>query len=431
MSRKSAESADASDAPEVPSPGVTEVTDNSDRPSEDLTLRLSTVKLERFKAAFTPEEIPLRPFSVLIGRNGSGKSTLLEALQWLDATIRRDAREASDRYFGIHDLINLRSQTKTPFFELTVRWACIFGDGGNAGSLSYRVRVEEAEGNVPRIAAETLWGDREGGESHTYVQTHDDGSRLLLDSQLMIRDPDRLSLGVLSSLTREPSSDPYLLALSDFWSRAVFLRLSPNRLAESSAASRRSFDPLLDEEGQKLAALLDELGEDERAELVQAIQRALPDIRDIEVVKAGVEREARLNYKLLERMPYRGRTGRYQVPIPSWMLSEGTRRLTAILALLVRQPGPTLLCVEEIENGLDPWNVLEVLNALRDATLSGVQVIITTHSPWILDHVELEDITQVRRVEGETRYESFKSREEVAQFVDSIPPGTRYVHSSS
>jgi predicted ATPase len=89
---------------------------------KDLEFQLSEVRLERFKAAFKPAPIKLRPFNVVIGRNGSGKSTLIEALQWLDATIRRDAREACDRYHGIRDLINLRSQTDVPFFQLTLKW---------------------------------------------------------------------------------------------------------------------------------------------------------------------------------------------------------------------------------------------------------------------------------------------------------------------
>src|SRR6478609_4960067 len=84
---------------------------------------LSEVKIERFKAAFKPKAIPLRPFNVVIGRNGSGKSTLLEALQWLDTTLRRDAREACDRYYGSRDLINLRSQSEKSYFELALTWS--------------------------------------------------------------------------------------------------------------------------------------------------------------------------------------------------------------------------------------------------------------------------------------------------------------------
>src|SRR5262245_42065474 len=84
---------------------------------------LSEVQVQRFKAAFKPAPIPLKPFNVVIGRNGSGKSTLLEALQWLDVTIRRDAREACDRYYGSRDLINLRSQAEKLYFELTLTWS--------------------------------------------------------------------------------------------------------------------------------------------------------------------------------------------------------------------------------------------------------------------------------------------------------------------
>lgn len=390
-------------------------------------LWLSEVCLERFKAAFMPEPIELRPHTVLIGRNGSGKSTLLEALQWLDTTIRRDAREASDRYFGIHDLINLRSRVRQPYFQLTLNWEVEPLDDEPQQSLCYTTKVEEADDNTPRIAEELLVCDQEG-ERHVYVETIGPGRRLITGTDVVVRDPDRLSLGVIGSLT-DKSADPLLAALAEFWARAVFLRLSPNRLAESSAASRRSFEPLLDEEGQKLAALLNELDSTERAQLVSTIRRILPDIRDVAVEKAGVEREARVSYSLLERMPYRGRSGRWQLPIPSWMLSEGTRRLTAILALLARQPPPSLLCVEEIENGLDPWTVREVMGLLQAAGAGETQTIVSTHSPWVLDDVPLDSIIQVRRLEGETRYQAFGSREEVQAFGASIPPGTRYIHA--
>jgi hypothetical protein len=55
-------------------------------------------------------------------------------------------------------------------------------------------------------------------------------------------------------------------------------------------------------------------------------------------------------------------------------------------------------------------------------------VILTTHSPWLLDHVPMESILQVRRIEGETKYEPFASREEIRAFAASVPPGTRYVN---
>jgi predicted ATPase len=109
------------------------------------------------------------------------------------------------------------------------------------------------------------------------------------------------------------------------------------------------------------------------------------------------------------------------------MLSEGTRRITAILALLQHKAPPSLLCIEEIENGLDPWSVVTVLKELRSASRRGVQVIVTTHSPWLLDHVDVEDILQVKREEGETVYTKFSDRGDVQAYMGRVPPGAIYV----
>jgi energy-coupling factor transporter ATP-binding protein EcfA2 len=393
-------------------------------PEKASVVRLAEVRLERFKAAFLPPPIPLRGFNVVIGRNGSGKSTLLEALQWLDATIRRDAREASDRYFGVGDLVNLRSRVDVPYFAIGLTWAL-----ADSRELRYDVRVQVSGDGLPIIASEHLdLIDDSGAVIKSFVTTETRGQRAIVDTGVVVRDPDRLALGVLGSLAGE-GADPVLSDLADFWTRAVFLRLSPNRLAVGSPAVRRSFEPMLDEEGQKLPALLYELSDQEREDLVAALRSILPDIRDVQIETAGLDSNTRVTYSLMERMPYRGRTGRWQFPIPAWMLSEGTRRLTAVLALTVKRPGPSLLCIEEIENGLDPWTVREVLRALEDLSEGDTQVIVTSHSPWLLDDTPLDAIIHVRREEGDTIYKKFADRDEVREFSESIPPGTRYVHA--
>jgi predicted ATPase len=393
---------------------------------------LSEVRLERFKAAFKPDPVSLRPFNVVIGRNGSGKSTLLEALQWLDTTIRRDARDASDRYFGVGDLVNLRSQTAVLYFQLALTWA---SEETEVPRLRYQVRVEEADG-TPFIAQEELVTLRASGRvQDVYLSTKEPGVRFINaslgtgnGSQVTFREPDRLALSLLGSIGGK-ELEPLAAFLDRFWSRAVFLRLSPNRLAYGSLATRRSFEPLLDEEGQTLPALLNELTQEQRRELVLTMQDILPGIQGVQVSRAELGRDTRVNYSLLEQMPYQGRKGRSRFPIPSWMLSEGTRRITAILALLARDPAPSLLCIEEIENGLDPWTVQAILNHLQSAADRGTQVILTTHSTWLLDHVPIDSILQVLRVDGDTRYLRFASRSEIRAFAPSVPPGSRYVHA--
>lgn len=394
---------------------------------------LAEVRLEKFKAAFDPGPIPLRPFNIIIGRNGSGKSTLLEALQWVATTIRRDAREACDRYFGIGDLVNLRSQTLVPYFRLTLTWA---HEDAYESRLRYRLKVANQD-DTPVIIEEDLATLQDSGRvSRQFIRSPREGERLvntggqLVGSTLSVREPDRLALGVLGA-TETAMTEPWLAFLADYWARAVFLRLSPNRLANGSPARRKSFEPLLDEEGQSLPALLSELDTAQRVELIRNLRDVLPGIRGVQVSSAENGRDTRVNYSLQEQMPYRGRAGRSQFSIPAWMLSEGTRRITAILALLVREPAPSLLCVEEIENGLDPWTVLHMLNHLQSATDAGTQVLVTTHSPWFLDHVPIESITQVRRIGGDTRYEQFSDRAEIRDYQANVPAGTRYVQEEA
>lgn len=389
-------------------------------------LLLEAVSIERFKAAFKPGPTHLGAFTVIIGRNGSGKSTLLEALQWLDTTMRHDARRASERYYGVGDLVNLRTKKAPGFFVLSLTWR----GGGLPGQVHYEVRVEpfDRDQHTPRVASERLWG-----KEHRWIATDKSGARVLFPNdprrRLPFHEPDRLALARGGSPEEQGGSEAPAI-LRDFWERAVFLRLSPNRLVAGSAPRRASYEPLLDEEGQNLPALLNELDRGERKQLVAKIRDVLADIVAVKVERPRAGRDVRINYMLSETMPYVGRAGLRTFDIPAWMLSEGTRRITAILALLMHSPPPSLLCVEEIENGLDPWTVRTILLELQAASDRGVQVVLTTHSPWLLDHVPLEDIIQVRREQGETRYDRFADREEIQRFADAVPPGTRYVTTS-
>jgi predicted ATPase len=389
---------------------------------------LSEVRLKRFKAAFSPKPIDLGRFNVIIGRNGSGKSTLLEALQWLDVTLRRDAREACDRYFGTGDLVNLRTQAKVPSFEIGLKWLA----RNEAGKTwRYVLRVDDRDG-VPQVSNEQL--DRlssTGRLEKSFVVTAGGERRVRPDGTgesagvFPVHEQDRLALARVSETTLvEGDEGPGFI--SSFWSHAVFLRLSPNRLASGSRSTRTSYEPLLDEEGQMLPALLNDLDDEQREELVSRIQEIMEGIRAVDVSAAGAGRDVRVHYSLREQMPYRGRTGRKPVPIPAWMLSEGTRRITAILSLLVHDPGPSFLCIEEVENGLDPWAVRYMLRHLQSAADRGVQVVLTTHSPWLLDHVPLESIILVRRIGGDSQYERFNDSPEIQAYDPSIPAGTRY-----
>jgi len=402
-------------------------------------LVLCEVGLQRFKAAFSPAPVKLTPFTIVIGRNGSGKSTLIEALQWIDRTLREDARRACERYQGIRDIINVRSRTKRRFFGMTLRWQDREPSEG-LRELAYSLQIDESRDGLPLVHSERF-DATVGGRRRKLVETAELGNALSArpgvrqlfpgDSQRqrVFDDPDRLVLGTAGRAAANAGElEAQVAHVKDFWDRAVFLRLSPNSLAGGSPAHRSSFEPMLDEEGLMLPALLTELTEVQRKGVVEDVNDVLRGIQGLDVTRPRHGRAERVHFSLLEEMPWVGRKGTGKFKIPSWMLSEGTRRITAIFALLRHSPPPSLLCIEELENGLDPWTTLTLLRRLQEAAQNRTQIVATTHSPWLLDHVSVEDVLMVDRVRGDTRYTRAVDRKTFMDFASDIPPGARYVN---
>ncbi len=96
--------------------------------------------------------------------------------------------------------------------------------------------------------------------------------------------------------------------------------------------------------------------------------------------------------------------------LPPANLSQGTLVVLALLALAFAPDRPTLLCLEELERGLHPRLLRDVRDILyrlsfpQDAgeSLPPVQVIATTHSPYVLDlFVDTpEDVVIAAKEEG-------------------------------
>jgi AAA15 family ATPase/GTPase len=87
--------------------------------------------------------------------------------------------------------------------------------------------------------------------------------------------------------------------------------------------------------------------------------------------------------------------------IPASDISDGTLRILAFLTALYQEKAPSIICFEELENGVHPWLLSKMMELLRIVSTEGitgnpVQILITTHSPLLLNYVEPH---QVRAVE--------------------------------
>lgn len=86
-------------------------------------------------------------------------------------------------------------------------------------------------------------------------------------------------------------------------------------------------------------------------------------------------------------------------------LSDGTLRFIA-LATLFLQPKdyqPSVILVDEPELGLHPLAITLLASLIKQASVS-TQVIISTQSPFLLDHFQPEDVLVADRVGGGTQF---------------------------
>lgn len=190
---------------------------------------------------------------------------------------------------------------------------------------------------------------------------------------------------------------------------------------ESKGIADQSGAPQLETNGQNLAAFLDYLLRKDRQrfeQIQQAFRPLVPGFEEIHISTPSPERRA-VSF-LIER----------QFEIAGDGLSTGVRILLFFVALAHHPNPPLVALIEEPENGVHPQrlkDIVELLRGLTQGRVGGreVQVILTTHSPYLLDHVRLPDdqvIVFRREADGRrTATEADESR--LKEFLDEFMLG--------
>ena len=86
-------------------------------------------------------------------------------------------------------------------------------------------------------------------------------------------------------------------------------------------------------------------------------------------------------------------------------LSDGTLRFIALATLFLQPESyrPSVILVDEPELGLHPYAITLLASLIKQAAVS-TQVIISTQSPFLLDHFQPEDVLVADRLDGGTQF---------------------------
>jgi len=107
-------------------------------------------------------------------------------------------------------------------------------------------------------------------------------------------------------------------------------------------------------------------------------------------------------------------------------ISDGTLRYLLLLSILYNPERGGLVCINEPETGLHPDMINTISEAIKYASGTS-QIIITTHSPLLLNSFDIEDILIFEKKDLNQTIVSSKSSDECEEWVGDILPGQAWL----
>ncbi len=391
-------------------------------------LALNAFRLKNFKAIRDSGVVEFTPLTVLIGDNGSGKSSLIEGLQTYQRIVTDGLDAAMGMWRGFEYVTNPplnrggASNPESPKinpieFEVSGLNLLPTYKEAKAANFTTAMKVnKEPTSGLIRIEREIVhYRDEKVLErdSKGFIQYGNN------EMNFGIR-PDRaiISDGGLYYYARGSEDDERFRDLIGYGIRFdwQFVTLNPWLMGEPRPIKSTWGQVRLRSDGYNIAEYLHDILQrypEIFHGVLEVLQYVLPYMRDLKpVLTDALGRQAHLEMT----------EGDFKVM--GWLLSTGTLRILALLALFRHPDTPPLIVIEEIENGLDPRSVQLIVEEIRRVTESGsLQVILTSHSPYLLDLFDLSHIVLVERRVGTPKFTRPDERQELDSWKKRFGPG--------
>jgi predicted ATPase len=327
----------------------------------------------------------------LVGPNGSGKSNLLDALRFVGDSLRYSVDHALRDRGGINE-VRRRSGGHPTHFGIRLEVDTGSSFGFFAFSVGAKPRggwaIQREECRV--IARPAAPGNADSGGYYRIEEGKIVGSSFSLAPPAV---SDRLYLVLAAAFS---AFRPFYDALSTMG----FYSLNPDQIRDLQPPNPGD---LLARDGSNLGSVMARLEANNpaiKARIEGYLARVAPGI-------AGVDHKALGPKETLEfRQAVKGASHPWRFLAAN--MSDGTLRALGVLVALFqsspRASGRLLVGIEEPEAALHPAALGVLADSLRDAS-ERTQVIVTSHSPDLLDDPEISDesILAVLAEDGESK----------------------------
>lgn len=346
-------------------------------------VKIKSIKVDNFKS-LVDFKLPLAKFSCLVGLNSAGKSTVLQFFDFLSQQVRGDLSGwLKKRQWESSDLNSRLTNRRNIVFEILlvldnnieIKWSASFNRQTLRCTNEYVkwnnttiLKVEDGDYQIRSLS--------HTGQMSSELQKKHKKSGLVFEIEIPSGWAEKIAFdyqGSLLSVIKESQLTQELLELKKFFVDLHALDLlAPELLRQRTRDSGNS----LGLGGEKLSAFLHEIGEAKRVGIQAKLAKIYPRFQQLDILSL------RSGWKSLIIQEQFSDT---IVKTEARHVADGFLRMLAVFAQLSKEQ--SFLLLDEIENGVNPELIEFLVDELVEAT---PQVLITTHSPIVLNYLEDE-----------------------------------------
>lgn len=387
---------------------------------------IKSLEINNFKA-IKHLNITFTPFTVLIGGNSCGKSTVLQALDFTRTFATRDIDEyLNERGWTIEDV---KSQFSNDDDVILFNITMLLDVNSKKANISWCFGVTPVSNVL---------------SSFELIKNVDTGEILLSRGMTEPDKPEGASkLRLRSSYLKlidenSPSTElsVELLAVKKFFTQSSsYELLTPDRMREKGS---RGEVKDIGMGGEKLAAYINRMSATRKSKL----NKMFSDFIGY-TVKTTTETKRPGWVDLFINESF----SNTKTKIKATHMSDGLLRLLALIAASIPEekntqemfpdifyniPDSGFILLDEIEDGVNPYLVEKIISMLRMVISDyNMQVIITTHSPVIVNHFEKHEIVFMwRDATGQIHAKPMFESDEMLDTLDCFNPGEVWLNYS-